>query len=145
MNAQTESTIAHRHTPDIQRDMYDLQGLRNNSVSAIYTRSVLAQWNVVSVLLFLHILVFTKTLDSPVAFMNVVLVFVVCFMFYGRSFILYWFILFSLPNSHTLEHNSFGDGSLENTLAGTTRTAFHFFFLASAFLLLSQEFLTYCI
>ncbi len=50
VNAQTQSTIARRDTPDIQRDMNDLQGLRNNSVSAIYTRSV--------VLLFCHVFLY---------------------------------------------------------------------------------------
>lgn len=38
VNAQAENTMSNWVAPDIQRNMNDLQGLRNNSVSAIYTR-----------------------------------------------------------------------------------------------------------
>lgn len=76
-NAQAQGNIQRQYTADIQRDMYDLQGLKNNSVSAIYTRYAVAHTA--------H----------------------------------HWELLIvSNLTSHTLEHNSFGDGSLENTLAG---------------------------
>lgn len=71
---------------DIVRDMDDLYGFDNNSVSAIYTRYARFHSLVVSVIRL------------------ILCSLVLCFDCNGSS--------------HTLEHNAFGDGSLDATLQG---------------------------